>query len=84
MYYVLLADLATRTRFIEALRARRHLSRCSTTCRCTARRRDAATAARCGDLAVTDRVSDSLVRLPLWLPDLDQARVIETAEAFFR
>lgn len=30
-----------------------------------------------GELAVTDRVSDTLLRLPLWLPDLDVNRVIE-------
>lgn len=29
-----------------------------------------------GELATTDRVSDTLLRLPLWLPDLDVARVI--------
>jgi hypothetical protein len=27
-------------------------------------------------MAVTDRVSDCLLRLPLWLPDLDVQRVI--------
>jgi len=37
-----------------------------------------------GELAVTDRSSDRLVRLPLWLPDMDQSRVIESVEAFFR
>ncbi|MGC4037791.1 MAG: DegT/DnrJ/EryC1/StrS family aminotransferase [Chitinophagaceae bacterium] len=37
-----------------------------------------------GDLAVTDTTSDRLVRLPLWLPDMDQARVIDAVEAFFR
>jgi dTDP-4-amino-4,6-dideoxygalactose transaminase len=36
-----------------------------------------------GDLAVTDTTSERLVRLPLWLPDLDQARVIDAVEAFF-
>ncbi|MBB5209163.1 dTDP-4-amino-4,6-dideoxygalactose transaminase [Chiayiivirga flava] len=29
-----------------------------------------------GDMAVTDRVSETLLRLPLWLPDLDVDRVI--------
>jgi dTDP-4-amino-4,6-dideoxygalactose transaminase len=29
-----------------------------------------------GDLATTDRVSDTLLRLPLWLPDLDVERVV--------
>jgi len=36
-----------------------------------------------GDLAITDRTGERLVRLPLWLPDLDQARVIGTVETFF-
>jgi len=83
MYYVLLADLATRTRFIEALRGAgiHPVFHYVPLHSAPAGRRYGRTS---GDLAVTDRVSDSLVRLPLWLPDLDQARVIEAAEAFFR
>ena len=30
----------------------------------------------CGDMTVTDRTSDTLLRLPLWLPDMDQQKVI--------
>ena len=37
-----------------------------------------------GKLAVTDDASQRLVRLPLWLPDMDQSRVIEAVEGFFR
>ncbi len=83
MYYVLLADLATRTRFIEALRGAgiHPVFHYVPLHSAPAGRRYGRTS---GDLAVTDRVSDSLVRLPLWLPDLDQARVIEAVEAFFR
>ena len=83
MYYVLLADLATRTRFIEALRGAgiHPVFHYVPLHSAPAGRRYGRTS---GDLAITDRVSDSLVRLPLWLPDLDQARVIEAVEAFFR
>ena len=83
MYYVLLADLATRTRFIDALRGAgiHPVFHYVPLHSAPAGRRYGRT---CGELAVTDRVSDSLVRLPLWLPDLDQARVIEAVEAFFR
>jgi dTDP-4-amino-4,6-dideoxygalactose transaminase len=83
MYYVLLTDLATRTRFIEALRdAGVHPVFHYVPLHSAPAGRRYGRAV--GELAVTDRVSDSLVRLPLWLPDLDQPRVIEAVEAFFR
>jgi dTDP-4-amino-4,6-dideoxygalactose transaminase len=82
MYYLLLRELDARTRFIAAMKAQDihpvfhyvplHSS--------PAGRRYGRAA---GDLAVTDRCSDCLVRLPLWLPDMDQARVIEAVEGFF-
>jgi dTDP-4-amino-4,6-dideoxygalactose transaminase len=37
-----------------------------------------------GELATTDRVSDSLLRLPLWLPDLDVGRVIDVLGGHLR
>ncbi|MGH8173154.1 MAG: dTDP-4-amino-4,6-dideoxygalactose transaminase [Rhodanobacteraceae bacterium] len=83
MYYLLLADLDARTRFIAALKSAGihsvfhyvplHDS--------PAGRRFGRTV---GDLAVTDDAGRRLVRLPLWLPDMDQQRVIETVEEFFR
>jgi dTDP-4-amino-4,6-dideoxygalactose transaminase len=83
MYYVLLRDLATRTRFIEALRAAgvNPVFHYVPLHSAPAGRRFGRTS---GDLAITDSVSDSLVRLPLWLPTLDQPRVLEAIEAFFR
>jgi dTDP-4-amino-4,6-dideoxygalactose transaminase len=83
MYYLLLRDLAERTSFIEQLRAGginpvfHYVALHSAP---AGRRYGRAI----GDLAITDRASDCLVRLPLWLPDLDQERVIEAVEAFFR
>ena len=83
MYYVLLADLATRTEFIEALRAAgvHPVFHYVPLHSAPAGRRYGRTS---GDLAITDHVSDSLVRLPLWLPALDQPRVLAAIEAFFR
>jgi dTDP-4-amino-4,6-dideoxygalactose transaminase len=83
MYYLLLPDLETRTRFIATLREQ-HIH-----CVFHYVPLHSAPAGRRfgranGDLAVTDRVTDALVRLPLWLPDMDQARVVKTIEAFFR
>lgn len=37
-----------------------------------------------GELATTDKVSDSLLRLPLWLPDLDVGRVIDVLGSHLR
>jgi len=83
MYYLLLRDLGERTRFIEQLRAAgiNPVFHYVPLHSAPAGRRYG----RCiGDLAVTDHASDCLVRLPLWLPDLDQERVIEAVKAFFR
>jgi len=82
MYYLLLRDLDTRTRFIAALKALdiHPVFHYVPLHSAPAGRRYGRTV---GDLAVTDRTSDRLVRLPLWLPDMDQARVIEAVEAFF-
>jgi dTDP-4-amino-4,6-dideoxygalactose transaminase len=83
MYYLLLADLETRTRFIGALREAgvhpvfHYVPLHSAP---AGRRYGRAS----GELSVTDRTGDSLVRLPLWLPDMDQGRVIEAVEAFFQ
>jgi dTDP-4-amino-4,6-dideoxygalactose transaminase len=78
MYYLLLPGLTARTRFIDALKTDGihpvfhyvplHSS--------PAGRRYGRTS---GLLDVTDRVSDSLVRLPLWLSDMDQQRVLDSA-----
>jgi dTDP-4-amino-4,6-dideoxygalactose transaminase len=83
MYYLLLRDLDTRTRFIATLKAAGihcvfHYVPLHSA---PAGRRHGRTS---GSLAVTDRAGESLVRLPLWLPDMDQARVVEAVEAFFR
>jgi len=82
MYYVLLDDLDARTRFIASLKSKdihpvfHYIPLHSA----PAGRRYARTS---GDLAVTDTTSERLVRLPLWLADLDQVRVIDAVEAFF-
>lgn len=83
MYYLLLADLDERTRFISTLKARdihpvfHYIPLHSA----PAGQRHARTH---GTMAVTDATSDRLVRLPLWLPDLDQEAVIAAVEEFFR
>ena len=83
MYYVLLRDLAARTRFIAALKAVdihpvfHYVPLHSSPAGLRYGR-------MAGDLAATDHASDCLVRLPFWLPDMNQARVIEAVEAFFR
>jgi dTDP-4-amino-4,6-dideoxygalactose transaminase len=83
MYYLLLPDLEQRTSFIGALKARdihpvfHYIPLHSA----PAGRRYARTH---GTMDITDATSDRLVRLPLWLPDMDQATIIDAAEAFFR
>lgn len=83
MYYLLLPDLEERTRFIADLRQSgvhpvfHYIPLHSS----PAGRRYARTH---GTLDVTERVSDCLVRLPLWLPDMDQERVIDVVRAHFR
>jgi len=83
MYYLLLRDVDERTRFIATMKANgihpvfHYVPLHSAP---AGRRYGRAS----GELAVTDRSSDRLVRLPLWLPDMDQSRVIESVEAFFR
>jgi len=83
MYYLLLPNLDTRTRFIAALKESdihpvfHYVPLHSSPAGCRYGRAS-------GFLEVTDRVSDCLVRLPLWLPDMDQQRVIDTVEAFFQ
>jgi dTDP-4-amino-4,6-dideoxygalactose transaminase len=82
MYYLLLDDLDTRTRFIAALKSKDiHPVFHYVPLHSAPAGRKYGRAV--GDLAVTDRTSERLVRLPLWLPDLDQARVIDAVEAFF-
>jgi dTDP-4-amino-4,6-dideoxygalactose transaminase len=83
MYYLLLRDLETRTAFIAAMRA--------AGVHCVFHYiplHSAPAGLRYGraaaDLPVTEVASDRLVRLPLWLPDMDQQRVIDAVEAFFR
>jgi len=82
MYYVLLDDLDARTRFIASLKSKDiHPVFHYVPLHSAPAGRKYGRAS--GDLAVTDRTSERLVRLPLWLPDLDQARVIDAVEAFF-
>jgi len=82
MYYVLLDDLDARTRFIAALKSSGiHPVFHYVPLHSAPAGRKYGRAP--GDLEVTDRTSDRLVRLPLWLPDLEQTRVIDAVEAFF-
>jgi len=82
MYYVLLDDLDARTRFIAALKSNGiHPVFHYVPLHSAPAGRKYGRAP--GDLEVTDRTSDRLVRLPLWLPDLEQTRVIDAMEAFF-
>jgi dTDP-4-amino-4,6-dideoxygalactose transaminase len=82
MYYLLLPDLETRTRFIAALREQQiHCVFHYVPLHSAPAGRRFGRAE--GDLAITDRVTNSLVRLPLWLPNMEQTRVVEAVEAFF-
>ena len=83
MYYVLLRDLDARTRFIAHLKAANIMAvfHYVPLHSAPAGMRHGRAA---GDLAETDRAGDCLVRLPLWLPNLDQGRVIDAVEAFFQ
>lgn len=82
MYYLLFPDLEERTRFIAFLKEQgvqpvfHYIPLHSS----PAGRRHARAN---GDLAVTDRTSDCLVRLPMWLDGMDQERVIDATQAFF-
>lgn len=81
MYYVLLDGIDTRTRFIAALKSDdiHPVFHYVPLHSAPAGRNYGRTS---GDLGVTERTSERLVRLPLWLPDLDQARVIDAVKAF--
>jgi len=83
MYYLLLPDVGARTRFIAVMKAAdiHPVFHYVPLHSAPAGRRFARAS---GELPITDRAGDCLVRLPLWLPDMDQERVIDTAEAFFR
>ena len=77
MYYVLLPSIEVRTALIsfmvnEGVRPVFHYIPLHSS---PAGKRFARTH---GSMAVTDRTSDTLLRLPLWLPDMDTAKVIET------
>ena len=82
MYYLLLRDLDARTRFIAALKAKdiHPVFHYVPLHSAPAGRRYARVA---GTLPVTDATGERLVRLPLWLPDMDQPRVIDAVEQFF-
>jgi dTDP-4-amino-4,6-dideoxygalactose transaminase len=82
MYYVLLNDLETRTRFIAAMKAKdiHPVFHYVPLHSAPAGQRYARTS---GPLPITDAAGDRLARLPLWLPDMDQQRVIDAVEAFF-
>jgi dTDP-4-amino-4,6-dideoxygalactose transaminase len=80
MYYVLLRDLADRTRTIEVLQAQgiRPVFHYIPLHSSPAGRRFGRFH---GGMTVTDRTSDTLLRLPLWLPDLEIERVIDALSA---
>jgi dTDP-4-amino-4,6-dideoxygalactose transaminase len=83
MYYLLLRDLDERTRFIRALKdADIHPVFHYVPLHSAPAGRRFGRAV--GDLPVTTRASDRLVRLPLWLPDMDQPRVVDAVLGFFR
>ncbi len=75
MYYLLFNSLSERSAAIEALNAQgiRPVFHYIPLHSAPAGQRHGRTP---GPMAVTDRVSDCLLRLPLWLPDLDVQRVI--------
>ncbi len=77
------ATISIRARASSPRSARRTSIRSSTTCRCTAAPAGRKYGRAAGGLDITDRTSERLVRLPLWLPDLDQARVIDAVQGFF-
>jgi dTDP-4-amino-4,6-dideoxygalactose transaminase len=84
MYYVVLEDLATRTRLIEhfadrGISAVFHYAPLHTSLAGLRYGRAV------GDFSVTSSVSDRLVRLPLWagMTTAEVARVIEGVESFF-
>jgi dTDP-4-amino-4,6-dideoxygalactose transaminase len=82
MYYLLLPNLTQRTAFIDGLKAEdigtvfHYIPLHSS----PAGRKYCRTAT---PMTATDATSERLVRLPLWLPDLDTARVIKAAQGFF-
>ena len=82
MYYLMLSNLEARTRFISAMKAAdihpvfHYVPLHSAPAGLRYGR-------AAGILPITDAAGERLVRLPLWLPDMDQERVIDTVEAFF-
>lgn len=82
MYYLLLPNLEARTRFIAAMKERgvQPVFHYIPLHSAPAGRRYARTS---GTLEVTDRVSDCLVRLPLWLDGMDQQKVVDAARSVF-
>ena len=80
MYYLLLPTLEARTRFIAAMRERgvQPVFHYIPLHSAPAGRRYARAS---GALEVTDRVSDCLVRLPLWLDGMDQQKVVDAARS---
>ncbi|MFN7781267.1 MAG: dTDP-4-amino-4,6-dideoxygalactose transaminase, partial [Lysobacterales bacterium] len=80
MYYLLFNSLSERSAAIEALKAQgiRPVFHYIPLHSAPAGRRYGRTPS---PMTVTDRVSDCLLRLPLWLPDLDIERVIEAVQS---
>ncbi|MEO5625279.1 MAG: dTDP-4-amino-4,6-dideoxygalactose transaminase [Dokdonella sp.] len=82
MYYLLLPDFKARSSFITALKADdihpvfHYIPLHSS----PAGKRYARAS---GKLETTNDISDRLVRLPLWLPEMKQDRVIQSASHFF-
>lgn len=84
MYYLLLEDLEQRTRFIAALKSR-HIGAVFHYVPLHSSPAGQRFARVSGSMEVTDRQSERLVRLPLWLGvEAEQESVIEAALATFR
>lgn len=81
MYYLLLPDLAVRTRFIDAMKRAdiQTVFHYIPLHSAPAGLRHGRTV---GSMSVSDTTSERLVRLPLWLPDMDQTTVIDMVEGF--
>jgi dTDP-4-amino-4,6-dideoxygalactose transaminase len=83
MYYLLLRDFDERTRFIHALKEA-HIHPVFHYVPLHSAPAGSRFGRAVGDLPVTTRTSECLVRLPFWLPDMDQPRVVDAVLGFFR
>lgn len=81
MYYLLLPDLAVRTRFIDAMK-RADIQTVFHYIPLHSAPAGLRHGRAVGSMSVSDTTSERLVRLPLWLPDMDQTAVIDMVEGF--